>query len=468
MNPSDLSLAETVRAIAAGRLSARAATEAALDAFRTKGEALHVAAALEPETALRAADAADAAQKAGRALGPLHGVPLAHKAMFYRAGRPTDLGSAVRRGFVPEVTAAALERLDAAGAIDLGQLHMVEFALGLTGLNAIAGNPVNPWAPDRVPGGSSSGSAAAVAAGLCHAALGSDTGGSIRIPAVCCNLVGLKPTYGRISRYGAMPLSPSLDHVGALARTAEDAALMLDALSGHDPRDRTTSPRGPSATREALGRDLRGVRVALAEGPFEIEVDAQVRERLRTTARHLEDAGAVVEPVTLPPLMPLNALRDLVMRVEAAAHHAPWVDARASEYQAQTRDRIVPGQTILAVDYLQALRARARHVEAFVGAALGQARALLLPALAGPVPTVAEAGVGGAAYLDLVRRMGHFIFVFNYLGLPALSVPCDPLDDGSPMGVQLVAKPFGEGLLLRIAHHLDRATGFSARRPQGF
>ena len=458
-------LAEAAALVAKGEASAVDLATRALDALEDEGGRLGAVAALDRRAALATAERLDRERRQGGPCGPLHGLPLAHKAMFYRKGRPTDLGSRPRRGFVPEVTAAALERLDGAGAVDLGQLNMVEFALGVTGRNEITGTPLNPWGADLVPGGSSSGSAVAVAAGLVPAALGSDTGGSIRIPAACCNLVGLKPTSGRVSRFGAMPLSPSLDHVGAFARDAYDAALMLEVLAGPDPRDRTTSFRPVPLARAVLEGDLKGLRVGLAEGPFEVALDPAIAAGLDATAKTLEGLGAVVVPVRLPPLKPFIDARNLIMRAEAASHHRPWLEGAPDAYQEQTRVRMEPGLDVLAVDYLDALRGRAGRLAGFVRGAFGGNAALLLPALAGPVPSVAAAGAEGAAFLDLVARMGHFIFPFNDLGLPAASVPTAPLPDGTPGAVQFVGRPFAETTLLRIAHHLDREGGFSRRRP---
>ena len=253
MSASELlawSLAELVVRLRSGDVSSREATEAVLAALDGPGRSLGAVARLYPEAALAAADAADQARARGDLLGPLHGVPLAHKDMFYRSGQLAECGATLMRGHRPTVTATVLARLDAAGAIDVGRLNMVEFALGITGHNAHTGHPRNPWDTSRITGGSTSGGAAAVAARLLPATLGSDTGGSIRYPAACCGLVGLKPTYGRVSRFGCMPLSFSLDHIGPLARSAEDVALVMQAIAGADPDDPTTDG--------ATGAGLRG------------------------------------------------------------------------------------------------------------------------------------------------------------------------------------------------------------------
>ena len=238
-----LGVAELAAKIRLGEVSSVEATRAVLDALDSRGPALNAVARLYPELALAAAKAADEARARGEGLGPLHGVPLAHKDMFHRAGELAEYGSTLFRGHRPVTSATVIARLDAAGAIDCGRLNMVEFALGITGHNAHTGHPKNAWDPARITGGSTSGGATSVAARLIPATLGSDTGGSIRIPASLCDLVGIKPTYGRVSRHACMPLSFSLDHVGPLARSAEDCALILAAIAGRDPNDPTTSSR---------------------------------------------------------------------------------------------------------------------------------------------------------------------------------------------------------------------------------
>ncbi|MGD9510799.1 MAG: amidase, partial [Geminicoccaceae bacterium] len=256
------SLAELARRLRAGEVSSREATKIVLAALDGRGRELGAVARLDPERALAAAGEADARRLRGEPLGPLHGVPLAHKDMFYRAGELSEFGAALMRGHRPDETATVLTRLDAAGALDAGRLNMVEFALGITGHNDHTGHPRNPWDPRYITGGSTSGGAAAVAARLIAGTLGSDTGGSIRYPAACCGLIGLKPTYGRVSRFGCMPLSHSLDHVGPLARSAEDTALLLQVIAGHDPKDPTTSTRPVPNYLAGLHRGVSGLRLA--------------------------------------------------------------------------------------------------------------------------------------------------------------------------------------------------------------
>ncbi|HEX9569330.1 MAG TPA: amidase, partial [Rhodospirillales bacterium] len=277
-----LSLVEVARLIARRKLSSEEVTRACLVRIERYGGTLVAIAGCEPERALNQARAADAAiarrRPTGRGDASLLGVPLAHKDMFYRQGRVSACGSRIRAGFVPDRTAAALERLDSAGALDIARLNMAEFALGVTGHNPVAGTPRNPWNPDFVTGGSSSGSGVAVAAGLAYGALGSDTGGSVRFPAACCGVVGMKTTYGRVSRFGAMPLSYSLDTIGPLTRTVTDNALMLSVIAGFDARDPATSRLEVPDYLATIEDGARGLRLGVPENHFLEPLTPEVRK----------------------------------------------------------------------------------------------------------------------------------------------------------------------------------------------
>ena len=287
-----LSLTEVARAIASKKLSSVEVTRACLQRIEQHDDKLNTIAGQDGDVALAAASRADDDLAAGNARGPLHGVPLAHKDLFFRAGEPSEWGSSMMTGHRPNTTATVLTRLDAAGALDTARLNMVEFALGATGHNNDTGTPRNPWNPDYITGGSSSGSGSAVAARFVFGALGTDTGGSIRHPAYCCGLVGLKPTYGRVSRYSAMPLSFSLDHIGLLSRTVSDSARIVQAIAGHDPKDPTTSAMPIPNYLESLGRSLKGLRIAIPENHFQDAVDPVVRP-------FLDDSIEVFAPAVL-------------------------------------------------------------------------------------------------------------------------------------------------------------------------
>jgi aspartyl-tRNA(Asn)/glutamyl-tRNA(Gln) amidotransferase subunit A len=461
----DLSLTEAAAAIAARELSSVEATRASLEALESQGPAYLAVAALDAERALADAAACDAELARGHSRGPLHGVPLAHKDMFYRKGRVCECGTAVRKGWVPATTATALARLDAAGAVDLGRLNMVEWALGLTGHNAITGTPRNPWNRDYITGGSSSGPVASVSARLTYGSLGSDTGGSIRFPAACTNLVGIKPTYGRVSRANAMPLSPSLDHVGPLTRSVADNALMLQVLAGRDPLDPTTSHREVPDYSAGLGSGVRGLRIAVPRTQG-IAIDAEIQGLLDAALSVLTGSGASAVPVDMPSFVPLNVWRRQVMQAEAAAIHRPMLASHRDAYNPTTLARLEPGLDIAAVDYLEALRQRGPTLDRFVAAVLDRADLLLLPVMPTAVPRIDETEIDAhPAWVEMINRLGWFMGPVNYLGLPAIAVPMGFTANGLPNALQLIGRPFDEATLLRAAAAYERETGFSRHAP---
>ncbi len=464
---ADSSLSEVADLIAARKASAREATEACLARIERHGEALHCIAHVDPEAALRAADAADAALAKDGPRGPLHGVPLAHKEMFYRAERPTACGSRILADFVPDQTSSALSRLDAAGALDIAQLHMVEFALGTTGHNEIAGTPRNPWNTDYITGGSSSGSAAAVAGRLVYGALGSDTGGSIRLPAACCGLIGLKPTYGRVSRAGAMPLSFTLDHVGPLTRTASDAALILQAIAGRDPADPTTAHAPVPNYRAELDKGVRGLRVGVPENYFYDPVEAEVAALARASLKVFEELGAEIVPVRLPEVIELaNPLNVLIIAAEGAAFHARWLRERPDDYGPQTLGRLLPGLLYPATRYIEALNMRQAVMAALEESVFAQADILHTPVWTIPVPSIRESDLAAnPGFMEFLTMTGHCVRPFNFTGLPAISVPAGHTANGLPSAIQLVGRPFDEALLLRAAAAYERETGSTSAAP---
>ena len=453
-------------ALRAGDVTSVELTRASLEALAAHGPALNAVVALWDDEALATAARIDAERQGGAALGPLAGIPLAHKDMFYRAGKPCASGSTVLGDFVPVVTASVIERLDAAGVVDLGRLNMVEFALGLTGHNDITGHPKNPWDTDYITGGSSSGPVAAIAARLVFAALGSDTGGSIRVPAACVGITGLKPTYGRVNRAGALPLSHSLDHVGPLARSARDLALLMEVIAGADPRDPTAVDRPVPPYTALLDKPLDGLRLAIAEAPFEIALVAEVAALYDRAVERLSAVDVETSRLTLPPIEPLNALRRVVMLAEVATRHEDFVAAKRDAYNAYTLARLEPGFEVAATSYLRAVTYRSEALRRFCGEVFAAADVLVLPALAAPIPRLDAAGAADtAAYVRLVNGMGHFICPFNYLGLPALTLPIGRTQNGLPMAIQLVGPPFAEARLLRLAHQLERESDFRLGPP---
>ncbi|MEO1017533.1 MAG: amidase [Pseudomonadota bacterium] len=462
-----LSASAVLNRLRAGELSSLEVTSAAIEALEERGKALNAVVEIDADRALDAAKACDRERTAGHSRGLLHGLPLAHKDMFYRAGRPSACGTRILRDFVPQTTATVLAKLDQAGAIDLGRLHMVEFALGLTGHNDITGTPRNPWDPEHITGGSSSGPAATVAARANYMTLGSDTGGSIRGPAACCGIVGIKPTYGNVSRFGAMPLSNSLDHIGPLARSSQDLALMLQTIAGHDPADPTTSRRTVPDYTAVLGQPIKGLRIGIAAQAYEEPIESEVQHRCEASLEVLRSLGAEIVPVELPAFEPANSLRRLIMFAEAASLHRRWLQTRRHDYNPQTLARLEPGCAIDGVDYLNALRARGPMLKDFVGRIFDAVDVLHTPCLPDPVPRIDESDTGGSqGFVELVNRMGYFICPFNYLGLPAMSVPVGFLTNGLPAAMQLVGRPFDEATLLRVAHAYEQETGIMNLGPE--
>jgi aspartyl-tRNA(Asn)/glutamyl-tRNA(Gln) amidotransferase subunit A len=464
--PALLTLTEVAQAIAQKRFSSREVTKSCLDRIAQWQPRLNAFMAIEPEEALAAADAADAALAKGNAGGALHGVPLAHKDMYYDAGRIVTCGSKIRRDFVATSTSTALQRLKDAGTIRLGSLQMVEFAYGPTGHNAHYGAVHNPWGLDHITGGSSSGSGSAVAARLTFAALGSDTGGSIRMPAHFCGVTGLKTTYGRISRAGAMPLSQSLDTVGPLARTAEDCALLLGLMAGVDPHDPTAAaepvPDYVAATRESI----TGLTIGVPSAFYVDDLDPEVERILDETISVLKREGANIVQVELPDQRQLTAAAQLVVAVEASAFHKRWLIERPQDYGPQVLMRLQNGLAIPGVSYLEAMRWRGPALAAYLAAVAGT-DAVIVPGAPVPAPTLAESDVGNGPDADaVIQRLTRFTRPVNYLGLPSLGIPAGFTKSGLPVGMQLIGRSFDEAMLLRIGAAFQRATDFHARVPE--
>jgi aspartyl-tRNA(Asn)/glutamyl-tRNA(Gln) amidotransferase subunit A len=421
--------------------------------------------AVEAEAALKAADEADAALSKGSLRGPLHGVPLAHKDMYYDAGKVVTCGSRIRRDFVATTTSTALKRLKDAGSVRLGSLQMAEFAYGPTGHNAHYGVVHNPWNIDHITGGSSSGSGSAVAARLTFAALGSDTGGSIRMPAHFCGVTGLKTTYGRVSRAGAMPLSQSLDTVGPLARSAEDCALLLALMAGPDLEDPTASHAPVADYMAATRQPMKGVTIGVPATFYVDDLDAEVTRILDQTIAVLKREGAAIAEVELPDQRQLSAACQLLLAVEAAAFHKRWLIERPQDYGPQVLMRLQNGLAIPGVTYLEALRWRGAALAAHVAATAG-VDAVITPVAPVAAPTIAESDVGNTPGAEaLIQRLTRFTRPINYLGLPSLAVPAGFTKGGLPVGMQLIGRSFDEATVLRIGAAFQRATDFHQKVP---
>lgn len=462
------SLTEAADAVAAGLVSARDLVEACIDRYDQLEPSLHAFTALDRTAARCAADTADKDLERHGPLGPLHGVPLAHKDMYYRKGRVSSCGSQIMRGVVAGETATVLERLDAAGALELGQLVMVEFALGPHGYNANYPICANAWNPAYIPCGSSSGSGVAVASGMAFGSLGSDTGGSIRCPAAANGLVGLLPTYGRVSRAGVMPMSFSLDVVGPLARTVRDCARMLDVIAGFDRRDATSLAAGVPTYEAALNTPRARPVIGVARGYFDETLDPQVAQLMADAEEAFVALGFEVRDVALPAtdLEAIAELHPLVMKAEGAANHMNAMRARPNEYTPEVYNRLQAGFFVPASDYIQALKLREEFHASFIASAFSVADILLTPALRSPLPTrQMTTGLKGQDYIDMVTALTQNTKIVNYLGLPAIALPCGLTDNGLPAALQLIGPTLSEPDLLYAAHHYEQATAWHKITP---
>jgi aspartyl-tRNA(Asn)/glutamyl-tRNA(Gln) amidotransferase subunit A len=456
-DPAQLTLTELAAAIRERRLSSVEVTRSLLARIEHWQPVLNVFVRIEADEALAAATAADEALACGQARGPLHGVPLAHKDMYYSAGKPAGCGSKVREGWIAPATSTAVARLERAGAFRLGALHMAEFAYGPTGHNGYLGNAHNPWDASRITVGSSSGSGAAVAARLVPAALGSDTGGSIRLPAHFCGVTGFKPTNNRVSRANAMPLSFTLDTVGPLAQTAEDCALILAIIAGPDPLDPTTAG-APEWNKALAARSPNGLKVGVPTKFYVDGLEADVAAALDATIKTLESLGARIVQVDLPDQTLVSAAALVVLAVEATSCHAPWLRTRAAEYGPQVRARLENGLAYSAVEYLEALRRRGPALAAHMGA-IGDADMVLAPASRAAAPTIAETDVGAGPNAEAtIVALTRFMRPVNYLGLPVLSIPAGQSTQGLPIGMQLIGRPFGDETLAALGAAFQAAT----------
>ena len=463
---TELSAAELARRIRARKVSATEAMTETIAAARRAHARFNCFIRIDEDTALAAARTVDAEIAQGRVRGPLAGVPMAHKDMYYREGVASSCGSRITRERPAPSTATALKRLDTAGALQFGVLNMTEFAYGPTGHNYHYGHCRNAWHPDYITGGSSSGAGTSVAARANFAALGSDTGGSIRLPSHFCGVAGIKPTYGRVSRAGAMPLSFSLDTVGPLARTVEDCALILGAIAGRDAADPTTSRQPVPDYLAALGRPVRGLRVGVPKGYFYDGAHPTVEQLVRASLEIFRALGCEIVEVAVPAIEPWNQAGSAIIAAEAAALHANWLRERPQDYSEQVRARLELGAAVAATQYINALRLRDQALKVWLAEVMSEVDAVHAPCVTFATPTIAETDVGGGQKMgQVLAQVTRLMRPVNYLGLPSLAVPCGFQPHGLPCAFQLIGRSFDEALLFRLGHAYQRATDWHLRIP---
>jgi aspartyl-tRNA(Asn)/glutamyl-tRNA(Gln) amidotransferase subunit A len=451
------SLTDLALAFRERRLSPVEVAETLLGRIEAEDGVLNAFITVAGEQALREARRAEEEILAGRDRGPLQGVPVGLKDLIYTAGVRTTMGSAFFEDFVPDQDATVVTKLQGAGAVMLGKTNTHELAYGPTGDRSRFGPTRNPHDGARISGGSSGGSAAAVAANLLYASLGSDTGGSVRIPAALCGVVGMKPTFGLVSKRGVFPLSWTLDHVGPLTRTVEDNALVLTAIAGHDPQDPYSAKMPPEGFARDLRRGVRGGVVGVPEGFYFEHVAGEVEGRVREAIEVFLSLGAEVREVEIPHLWETLEAQRLTLAAEAYAVHEERLRSEPERFDAEVRERLMEGETFKAYSYANAQQRKLR-AQAEFERALEAVDVLLTPTVPIAATLVDQREVEIGDYEETVRSaVTRLTGPTNMTGLPSLSVPCGSTASGLPVGVQLVGRPFDEATLYRFAHAYESA-----------
>jgi aspartyl-tRNA(Asn)/glutamyl-tRNA(Gln) amidotransferase subunit A len=455
-------LLEAAEALRTGKVSSTELTRQCLAKIEKTQPVLNAFITVRADEAIAEAEARDAELRDGRYRGRLHGIPIALKDVFETRGTLTTCGSKLFAGHVSTRDAAVTERLKKAGAVMLGKTNMHELAYGITSSNPHYGPVRNPLDRSRVPGGSSGGSGAAVAADLCYMAMGSDTGGSIRIPAAFCGAVGLKPTYGRVSRYGVMPLDFTLDHMGPLTRSVRDAAAVLEALAGYDVRDHTSSMEPPGEYLPPEPVSLKGVRAGVPENFYFERIDSGIEQAVQAAISTAEELGAEIRTIRVPDIAGLNVVGRVILLAEAAAAMEPFLSRRA-DFGADVLALIDQGRLISAMDYVQAQRLR-RVFQAEFAAVFENVDCLLTPCTPNIPPRIGEATItiNGEAE-DARLASTRLVRGINVLGLPALAVPCG-VPGGLPASLQIIGRAFDEAGILRFGAAIEDALGLAAGR----
>lgn len=452
-----MTIVEAGLALRKHAVSSAELTQAALAAIAAANPKLNAFLTVTEESARSQAKAADAELARGIDRGPMHGIPIAVKDVFETRGVRTTCGSLLFKDNVPARDAAVVEKLAAAGAVLVGKTGMHELAYGITSNNPHFGTIRNPRDPDRIPGGSSGGSGVAVAADMVFMAMGSDTGGSIRLPASFCGTVGLKPTTGRVSRYGVMPLDFSLDHMGPLTRSVRDAAVTLQAIAGPDPRDETSSQVPVGNYLPPAACSIRDVRIGIPQNFYFDRLDPDVDKAVRAMAATAESLGARVIPVRVPDIAALNTVGRVILLAEASAVMEKYLTNR-DNFGADVLALLDQGRLLPATDYINAQRLR-RIMQREFAQVWSRVDCLFTPTTAMAAPRIGETTAQFGEYTEDVRLAAtRLVRGFNVLGLPALAMPCGVDRRGLPLSLQIIGRPFDEALILRVGAALEDAT----------
>ncbi len=448
-----------------GGLSPVELTRQTLDRINQAQPTLNAYITVTEDLAVDQARRAEREIREGRDRGPLHGIPFAAKDLFYTQGIRTTVGSKILRDFIPDHDAAVIEKLRDAGAVLVGKTSLHEWAYGITSNNPHFGAIHNPWDTTRIPGGSSGGSTAALAAGLCSFSLGSDTGGSIRIPASFCGVVGLKPTFGRVSRWGMFPLGYSLDHAGPFAHTVEDAALVYQAIAGHDPRDETTVERSVSLPAFVEELQLERRKIGVPRNFYYENLDPEVDNAVKNALVTLEKLGAELIPVDVPDMEEFNTIGKLILSAEATSVHRSRLQHLREDFGDDVRGLLEQGETVLATEYLTAQKKRRELVRDF-NRLFDQVDLIAAPTAPIAAPQIGGGTVSiGTSTVEVRLAVTRLVRAVNLGGWPTLSVPCGFTSRGLPIGLQLIGNRFEEKGLLEVGHAYQQATEWHRQQP---
>jgi aspartyl-tRNA(Asn)/glutamyl-tRNA(Gln) amidotransferase subunit A len=450
-----VTILEAAAALRSGQTSSATLTDAALARIGEMNPKLNAIQTVMAASARERARQADAELAGGKDLGPLHGIPIAVKDLFATKGIRTTGGSRLFEQWIPDYNDAVVEKLVSAGAVLVGKAGMHELAYGITSNNPHFGTVRNPANPDCIPGGSSGGSASAVGSGMVFAAMGSDTGGSIRIPASYCGVAGMKPTFGRVSKWGVMPLGYSLDHMGPLAPTVRDCAVVLEAIAGYDPRDPTTSRRPVPKMVPDAGCTLRGLRIGRPRNFYLERLDDDVEAAVRAAFFRAESLGATIVPVPVPDIAALNAVARVILLAEASAVLERYAETQRDKIGPDVLALLDQGRLLPATDYIQAQRLRRGMQEEF-RRLWKQVDCIFTPTAPITAPRIGATTVEIKGEAEDVRlATTRFMRGINALGLPALSIPCGKDRHGMPIGLQIVGKEFDEATVLRAGAAME-------------
>ena len=460
-----ISIKEAADLISAHKVKPSELVEAHIERINATDDKLNSFVTILSESALQSSFIAEKEIMNGNYRGPIHGIPIGLKDLYDTAGTITTVGSKIYRERLPQEDATVVSRLKEAGAIVVGKLQMHEFALGATSINPHDGPARNPWDTERITGGSSGGSASSVAAGQCMASLGTDTGGSIRIPSALCGIVGLKPTFGRVSRKGVFPLSWTMDTVGPMTRTVEDAALMLNAMVSFDPSDPGSSPHETEDFTSKLGLGIKGITIGVPQEYFYETTSPEVKEALNSAEKVFESLGAKVIPISIPVLEHSLAISGTIMLTEAASVHERNLKDRPFDIGDDVRLRLTQGSLYSAVDYLKAQRGR-HEFNNQIDKAMETVDILLAPTVGIGAPKIDDKTVvlNGVEYpaLALMPRLTR---PHNICGLPTISIPCGFTSSGLPIGMQLAGRAFEDSVVIQTANAYENATDWTKQSP---